>query len=82
MSAPMFVKNARIQKAVTLINNLDSSKFPLLLTRILQKIHLKCQVSYTAWIAFGFGYPSNRDPNGVWSQLIQINDALLYIEYS
>ncbi|GFY54800.1 hypothetical protein TNIN_67871 [Trichonephila inaurata madagascariensis] len=41
MSTPMFVKNTRIQKAVTLINNLDSSKFPLLLTRILQKIHLK-----------------------------------------
>ncbi|GFU30792.1 COMM domain-containing protein 10 [Nephila pilipes] len=40
----MFVKSARIQKAVALINGLDSSKFPLLLTRILQKLHLKEEI--------------------------------------
>ncbi|GFR32445.1 COMM domain-containing protein 10 [Trichonephila clavata] len=44
MNAPMFFKSARIQNAVTFINDLDSSKFPLLLTRILQKIHLKEEV--------------------------------------
>ncbi|GIX68743.1 COMM domain-containing protein 10 [Caerostris darwini] len=44
MSTQMFVKSSRIQKAVALINDLDSSKFPLLLTRILQKLHLKEEV--------------------------------------
>lgn len=40
----MFVKSARIQRAAALINELDSSKFPLLLSRILQKIHVKEEV--------------------------------------
>ena len=31
----------RIKKAVVLINELDTAKFPLLLTRILSKLHLK-----------------------------------------
>ena len=31
----------RIKKAVVLINELDTAKFPLLLTRILLKLHLK-----------------------------------------
>jgi len=44
MSTPMFVKSARILEAVVLINGLEASKFPLLLTRILQKIHLKEEV--------------------------------------
>lgn len=30
-----------LKKAVGLINDLDSAKFPLLLSRILQKLHLK-----------------------------------------
>jgi len=37
----MFTASANIKKAVTLINNLDVSKFHLLLSRILQKLHLK-----------------------------------------
>ncbi|KAG8191724.1 hypothetical protein JTE90_008788 [Oedothorax gibbosus] len=44
MTTPIFVKSGRIQKAVALINDLDSSKFPLLITRILQKFHLKEEV--------------------------------------
>lgn len=36
----VYVVFFRIKRAVTLINNLGSSKFPLLLTRILQKLHL------------------------------------------
>ncbi|KFM81740.1 COMM domain-containing protein 10, partial [Stegodyphus mimosarum] len=44
MAMQMFVKSARIQQAVVLINKLDNSKFPLLLTRILQKLHLKEEI--------------------------------------
>ncbi|XP_015910527.1 COMM domain-containing protein 10 [Parasteatoda tepidariorum] len=44
MSNSMFVKSERIQKAVALINGLEPPKFPLLLNRILQKIHSKEEV--------------------------------------
>lgn len=44
MAAQLFVKSQKIQKAVALINDLDGSKFPLLLLRILQKIHLKEEI--------------------------------------
>ncbi|XP_076443796.1 COMM domain-containing protein 10-like [Babylonia areolata] len=39
--AAMFTATAHIKKAVALINDLDTSKFPLLLSRILQKLHIK-----------------------------------------
>ncbi|KAL8562624.1 hypothetical protein ACOMHN_011196 [Nucella lapillus] len=39
--ASMFTATANIKKAVSLINDLDTSKFPLLLSRILQKLHIK-----------------------------------------
>ncbi|KAK7492518.1 hypothetical protein BaRGS_00016184 [Batillaria attramentaria] len=39
--AAMFTASAKIKKAVTLINQLDTAKFPLLLSRILQKLHVK-----------------------------------------
>ncbi|XP_012942446.1 COMM domain-containing protein 10 [Aplysia californica] len=39
--ATMFTASASIKRAVTLINGLDVNKFPLLLSRILQKLHLK-----------------------------------------
>ncbi|XP_054714281.1 COMM domain-containing protein 10-like [Uloborus diversus] len=44
MASQMFIKNAKIQKAVVLINKLENSKFPLLLTRILQKLYSKDEV--------------------------------------
>ena len=31
----------RLKKAVELINSLDTAKFPLLLSRIIQKLHLR-----------------------------------------
>ena len=37
----MHVTCFRIRRAVGLINQLDDGKFPLLLSRILQKLHLK-----------------------------------------
>ncbi|KAK7116209.1 COMM domain-containing protein 10-like isoform X2 [Littorina saxatilis] len=39
--AAMFTATANIKKAVALINDLATAKFPLLLSRILQKIHIK-----------------------------------------
>jgi len=38
---PMICFFYSIRKAVSLINALDQAKFPLLLSRILQKLHLK-----------------------------------------
>lgn len=43
----MFSSLYRIKRAVTLINNLSSSRFPLLLTRILQKLHLKDERTFS-----------------------------------
>ncbi|UYV75658.1 COMMD10 [Cordylochernes scorpioides] len=37
----MFSNTPQLRQAVGLINNLDDDKFPLLLLRILQKLHLK-----------------------------------------
>ncbi|KAK0055211.1 COMM domain-containing protein 10 [Biomphalaria pfeifferi] len=37
----MFTASASIKKAVALINELDVTKFPLLLSRIMQKLHVK-----------------------------------------
>ena len=34
----------RLKKAVELINSLDTAKFPLLLSRIIQKLHLRVSV--------------------------------------
>jgi len=43
----MFTASASIKKAVTLINGLDVDKFPLLLSRILQKLHLKEECTFS-----------------------------------
>jgi len=37
----MFSQSAKIKEAVGFINNLDGSRFPILLSRILGKLHLK-----------------------------------------
>ncbi|KAI8777323.1 COMM domain-containing protein 10, partial [Biomphalaria glabrata] len=37
----MFTASASIKKAIALINELDVTKFPLLLSRIMQKLHVK-----------------------------------------
>lgn len=37
----MFTATASIKRAIMLINGLDVNKFPLLLSRIIQKLHLK-----------------------------------------
>ncbi|XP_076350468.1 COMM domain-containing protein 10-like isoform X2 [Tachypleus tridentatus] len=41
MAVQLFNKTSRLTHAIELVNGLDDSKFPLLLSRILQKIHLK-----------------------------------------
>ena len=35
----------RLKKAVQLINSLDTTKFPLLLSRIVQKLHLRVSLA-------------------------------------
>ncbi|XP_038077865.1 COMM domain-containing protein 10-like [Patiria miniata] len=45
--ALMFSQTARIKKAVVLINNIDAAKFPRLLSRILQKLHLRDDHSFS-----------------------------------
>ncbi|XP_046354622.2 COMM domain-containing protein 10-like [Haliotis rufescens] len=45
--ALMFTATASIKKAVGIINDLASSKFPLLLNRILQKLHLKDERTFS-----------------------------------
>ncbi|BFY97107.1 hypothetical protein BsWGS_00147 [Bradybaena similaris] len=39
--AAMFAASASLKKAVALINELDINRFPLLLSKILQKLHIK-----------------------------------------
>ncbi|XP_068694296.1 COMM domain-containing protein 10-like [Montipora foliosa] len=39
--ALMFQATSRLKRAVQLINSLDKAKFPLLLSRIIQKLHLR-----------------------------------------
>ncbi|XP_072037978.1 COMM domain-containing protein 10-like [Amphiura filiformis] len=45
--ALMFTETASIKRAVSLINDIDASKFPRLLSRILQKLHLRDERSFT-----------------------------------
>ncbi|XP_031564732.1 COMM domain-containing protein 10-like isoform X1 [Actinia tenebrosa] len=45
--ALMFQATARLKKAVSLINDLDASRFPLLLNRIIQKLHLKDERAFS-----------------------------------
>ncbi|KAL3867481.1 hypothetical protein ACJMK2_044683 [Sinanodonta woodiana] len=45
--ALMFTATPSIKKAVTLINALDAARFPLILSRILQKIHLKDERTFS-----------------------------------
>ncbi|XP_071964876.1 COMM domain-containing protein 10-like [Antedon mediterranea] len=45
--ALMFTETKSIKKAVELINGIDASKFPRLLSRILQKLHLKDEKPFT-----------------------------------
>ncbi|XP_013789053.1 COMM domain-containing protein 10-like [Limulus polyphemus] len=47
MAVQLFNKTSRLTQAVELVNGLDDSKFPLLLSRILQKIHLKDEETFT-----------------------------------
>ncbi|XP_071476077.1 COMM domain-containing protein 10-like [Diadema antillarum] len=45
--ALMFTETNRIKKAVSLINEIDSSRFARLLQRIVQKLHLRDEHSFT-----------------------------------
>ncbi|XP_780543.1 COMM domain-containing protein 10 [Strongylocentrotus purpuratus] len=45
--ALILTETASIKKAVGLINEIDSSKFPRLLQRIIQKLHLRDELSFT-----------------------------------
>ncbi|XP_064474538.1 COMM domain-containing protein 10-like isoform X2 [Ornithodoros turicata] len=47
MTVSMFAKTASLRRAVQLINRLDDSKFGALLSRILQKLHLKDERSFS-----------------------------------
>ncbi|XP_034288691.1 COMM domain-containing protein 10 isoform X2 [Pantherophis guttatus] len=48
MAAPMVIPDTeRVQKAVTLINALDTGRFSRLLSRILQKLHIKTESTFT-----------------------------------
>ncbi|GFO13581.1 comm domain-containing protein 10-like [Plakobranchus ocellatus] len=47
MSAALFTASPSIKKAVILINEMDVNRFPLLLSRILQKLHLKEERTFT-----------------------------------
>ncbi|XP_073200863.1 COMM domain-containing protein 10 isoform X8 [Lepidochelys kempii] len=47
MAAPIIPESGSIKKAVLLINMIDTGKFPRLLSRILQKLHLKAESSFS-----------------------------------
>ncbi|XP_070599010.1 COMM domain-containing protein 10 [Erythrolamprus reginae] len=48
MAAPMVIPDTeRVQKAVTLISALDTGRFSRLLSRILQKLHIKTESTFT-----------------------------------
>ncbi|KAM6475479.1 COMM domain-containing protein 10 [Liasis olivaceus] len=48
MAAPIVIPDTeRVRKAVTLINTLDTGRFSRLLSRILQKLHLKTESTFT-----------------------------------
>ncbi|XP_064620810.1 COMM domain-containing protein 10-like [Lineus longissimus] len=59
--ALMFTVTSSIKKAVTLINSLDDAKFPRIISRILQKFHLKDEHAFSEeeeeklQLAFGLG---------------------------
>uniref|UniRef100_A0A7M4G193 COMM domain containing 10 n=1 Tax=Crocodylus porosus TaxID=8502 RepID=A0A7M4G193_CROPO len=44
---PMFLALCSVRKAVSLINGTDTGKFPRLLSRILQKLHLKAENNFS-----------------------------------
>ncbi len=46
MSKEFIVETVQIKKAISLINNLDDSKFPLLIQRIVQKLHTTTENSF------------------------------------
>ncbi|KAM4808944.1 COMM domain-containing protein 10 [Rhinophrynus dorsalis] len=47
MATTIVKESASIKKAVSVINSMDESKFPRLLSRILQKLHLKAERSFS-----------------------------------
>ncbi|XP_074923269.1 COMM domain-containing protein 10 [Chelonoidis abingdonii] len=47
MAAPIIPESSSIKKAVLLINMIDPGRFPRLLSRILQKLHLKAESSFS-----------------------------------
>ncbi|XP_040277590.1 COMM domain-containing protein 10 [Bufo bufo] len=46
MATAIFKETASIKQAVSIINDMDAGKFPRLLSRILQKLHLKAEQSF------------------------------------
>ncbi|XP_075035549.1 COMM domain-containing protein 10 isoform X1 [Mixophyes fleayi] len=46
MATAIVKESASIKQAVSIINGMDASKFPRLLSRILQKLHLKAEQSF------------------------------------
>ncbi|KAM5299723.1 COMM domain-containing protein 10 isoform 4-T4 [Ctenodactylus gundi] len=46
-AAPILPESPSMKKAVLLINAIDIGRFPRLLTRILQKLHLKAESSFS-----------------------------------
>ncbi|XP_042528440.1 COMM domain-containing protein 10 [Dipodomys spectabilis] len=46
-AAPVLRESPSMKKAVSLINEIDIGRFPRLLTRILQKLHLKAESSFS-----------------------------------
>ncbi|GFS02930.1 COMM domain-containing protein 10-like [Elysia marginata] len=63
MSATLFTASLSIKRAVALINEMDLNRFPLLLSRILQKLHLKEERTFSEEeeekLQAAFGYTSN-----------------------
>ncbi|KYO48836.1 COMM domain-containing protein 10 isoform X3 [Alligator mississippiensis] len=47
MAAPVLPDTVSVRKAVSLINGTDTGKFPRLLSRILQKLHLKAESNFS-----------------------------------
>ncbi|XP_071997132.1 COMM domain-containing protein 10 isoform X7 [Engystomops pustulosus] len=47
MATAIFKETASIKQAVSIINDIDAGKFPRLLSRILQKLHLKAEQSFS-----------------------------------
>ncbi|KAK3799074.1 hypothetical protein RRG08_051355 [Elysia crispata] len=63
MATTLFTASASIKKAVMLINDMDVNRFPLLLSRILQKLHLKEERTFSEEeeekLQTAFGFSSN-----------------------